>query len=110
MAITSVGSSSWPNRSRSSASTTTAPTCSRASSNSPVLVPAVRPRVAIGNDGTRKGGEPYTMRTLFSSPGLEDVWELHFSLLSGQEYTVPGAYIANTIDQPDGAMPVGTWT
>ena len=80
------------------------------SSNSPVLVHAVRPRVAIINDGTRKGGEPYTMRSLFSSPGLEDVWQIHFSLLTGQEYTVPGAFIANTIDQPDGTMPIGTWT
>ncbi len=82
----------------------------QSSSNSPVLVHAVRPRVAIINDGTRKGGEPFTMRSLFSSPGLEDVWQLHFSLLTGQEYTVPGAFIANTIDQPDGTMPVGTWT
>ena len=35
---------------------------------------------------------------LYSSPGLEDLWQLHFSLLSGQEYTVPGMFIANTID------------
>ena len=82
----------------------------QSSSNSPVLVHAVRPRVAIVNDGTRKGGEPYTMQSLFSSPGLEDVWEMHFSLMTGQEYTVPGVFIANTIDQPDGTMPVGTWT
>ena len=82
----------------------------QSSSNSPVLVHALRPRVAIMNNGTRKGGEVETMRTVFSSPGLEDLWEMHFSLLSGQEYTVPGAFIANQIDQPDGAMPVGTWT
>ena len=82
----------------------------QSSSNSPILVHAVRPRVAIVNDGTRKGGEPYTMQSLFSSPGLEDVWEMHFSLMTGQEYTVPGVFIANTIDQPDGTMPVGTWT
>jgi beta-lactamase superfamily II metal-dependent hydrolase len=80
------------------------------SSNSPVLVHAVRPRVAIVNDGTRKGGDPFTMQSLFSSPGLEDVWEMHFSVLSGQEYTVPGAFIANTIDQPDTTMPVAAWT
>jgi beta-lactamase superfamily II metal-dependent hydrolase len=80
------------------------------SSNSPVLVHAVRPRVAIVNNGTRKGGEPFAMQSMFSSPGLEDVWQMHFSLLSGQEYTVPGAFIANTIDQPEPAMPVGQWT
>jgi beta-lactamase superfamily II metal-dependent hydrolase len=80
------------------------------SSNSPVLVHATRPRVAIMNDGTRKGGEPETMKTVYASPGLEDLWQLHFSLLSGQEYTVPGAFIANQIDQPGDGMPIGTWT
>ena len=78
----------------------------QASSNSEVLVHAVHPRVAIMNDGTRKGGEPEVMRTVHSSPGLEDLWQLHFSLLSGQEYTVPGMFIANTIDDPQPAMPV----
>ncbi len=82
----------------------------QASSNSPVLVHAVRPRVAIVNNGTRKGGEPFSMQSMFSSPGLEDVWEMHFSLLSGQEFTVPGAFIANTIDQPEPSMPIGQWT
>jgi competence protein ComEC len=78
----------------------------QASSNSEVLVHAVHPRVAIMNDGTRKGGEPEVMKTLHSSPGLEDLWQLHFSLLSGQEYTVPGMFIANTIDEPQSAMPI----
>jgi competence protein ComEC len=81
----------------------------QSSSNSPVLVHALRPRVAIMNDGTRKGGEPETMRTIFSSPGLEDLWEIHASLLSGQEYTVPGAFIANETDQPQEAMPIAAW-
>ena len=82
----------------------------QASSNSPVLVHALRPRVGIMNDGTRKGGEPETMKTVFASPGLEDLWQMHFSLLSGQEYTVPGAFIANGVDQPGDAMPISTWT
>jgi len=81
----------------------------QSSSNSPVLVHAVRPRVAIVNNGTRKGGEPFSMQSMFSSPGLEDVWQMHFSLLSGQEYTVPGAFIANTIDQPESSMPIGQY-
>src|SRR5262249_10163744 len=49
----------------------------QASSNSPVLVHALRPRVAIMNNGTRKGGEPEVMQTVHSSPGLEDLWQLH---------------------------------
>ena len=49
-----------------------------------MLVHALRPRVGIMNDGTRKGGEPEVMQTVHSSPGLEDLWQLHFSLLSGK--------------------------
>jgi len=78
----------------------------QASSNSPVMVHALHPLVAIMNDGTRKGGEPETMQTVHSSPGLEDLWQLHFSLLSGQEYTQPGMFIANTVDETQSAMPI----
>ena len=76
------------------------------SSNSEVLVHALRARVAIMNNGTRKGGQPEVMKTLYSSPGLEDLWQMHFSELSGQEYTVPGMFIANVLDEPSAAMPV----
>jgi competence protein ComEC len=75
-------------------------------SNSPALVHAIRPRVAIVNNGTRKGATPEAMKTLFSSPGLEDVWQIHFSQLGGQEYTVPGMFIANGTDAPLAAMPI----
>ena len=76
------------------------------SSNSEVMIHATRPRVAIMNNGTRKGGPPDVMKVLFSSPGLEDLWQMHFSQLGGQEYTVPGMFIANLNDQPLTAMPV----
>ena len=75
-------------------------------SNAEVLAHAIEPRVGIINNGTRKGGQPDAMRVLHSAPGLEDLWQLHFSVLSGQEYTVPGLFIANDIDQPLAAMPV----
>ena len=78
----------------------------QAISNSPQLVHALHPRVAIMNNGTRKGGQPDAMKVLHSSPGLEDLWQEHFSLLSGQEYTVPGAFIANTVDDQAAAMPI----
>jgi beta-lactamase superfamily II metal-dependent hydrolase len=75
-------------------------------SNTPVLVHALRPRVIIMNNGIRKGGRPETMMTFYSSPGLENLWELHFSLLSGQEYSVPGLFIANPLDDPMTTMPI----
>jgi competence protein ComEC len=76
------------------------------SSNSPVIVWALHPRVAIMNNGTRKGGQPEVMQTLHSSPGLEDLWQIHFSQLSGQEYTQPGMFIANSIDESQTTIPI----
>ena len=78
----------------------------QAISNSPQLVHALHPRVMILNNGTRKGGQPDAMKVLHSSPGLEDLWQLHFSQLSGQEYTVPGMFIANTVDDQQPGMPI----
>jgi beta-lactamase superfamily II metal-dependent hydrolase len=75
-------------------------------SNSPQLVYGLHPRVAILNNGTRKGGQPSAMKIILSSPGLEDLWQLHFSLLSGQEYTEPGMFIANTMDDQPTNMPL----
>jgi hypothetical protein len=76
------------------------------SSNAEVLVHAIRARAAIMNNGTRKGGQPDAMKIIHSAPGMEDLWQMHFSLLSGQEYTVPGLFIANLLDEQPAAMPV----
>jgi hypothetical protein len=75
-------------------------------SNAEVLVHAIEPRVAIMNNGTRKGGQPEAMRVLHSAPRLQDLWQLHFSQLSGQEHTAPGLFIANDIDEQPAAMPI----
>jgi competence protein ComEC len=78
----------------------------QAISNSPQLVHALHPRVMVMNNGTRKGGQPDAMKVLHMSPGLEDLWQVHFSLLSGQEYTVPGMFISNTTDESPASLPV----
>jgi beta-lactamase superfamily II metal-dependent hydrolase len=80
------------------------------SSNAAVLVHAIQPRVGIMNNGIRKGGQPDAMKILYSAPGLEDLWQIHFSQLSGQEYTVPGVFIANLFDEEQAAMPVAPFT
>ena len=67
-------------------------------SGSAVLAHALRPRVAIMNNAARKGGVPDTMRIVYTIPGLEDLWQLHFSELGGQEYATPGLFIANGVD------------
>jgi competence protein ComEC len=76
------------------------------SSNSELLVTAIQPRVTVVNNGTRKGGQPDAMKILLNSPRLQDLWQIHFSQLGGQEYTVPGMFIANPYDEQQPAMPV----
>jgi competence protein ComEC len=68
-------------------------------SGSAAFVHAVQPRVAIMNNGTRKGGHVQTYQILESSPGLEDLWQLHWSYWGGVEHNAPGVMIAN-IDEP----------
>jgi beta-lactamase superfamily II metal-dependent hydrolase len=68
-----------------------------AKSGSPALVHALQPRVAVMNNGTRKGGEMNTFRVLFASPGLEDLWQLHWSWNAGLENS-PATFIANVDD------------
>jgi competence protein ComEC len=68
-------------------------------SGSPALVHGLQPRVAIMNNGTRKGGHVQTAETLESSFRLEDVWQLHWSYWDGVEHNAPGLRIAN-VDEP----------
>jgi len=60
-----------------------------------VLVQALRPRVAIMNNGAHKGGSSSTWQIVHDSPGLEDLWQLHRALDSDQAHNVADARIAN---------------
>ncbi|HEV8395312.1 MAG TPA: MBL fold metallo-hydrolase [Vicinamibacterales bacterium] len=66
-------------------------------SGSPALVHALQPRVAVMNNGTRKGGAPGAFRVLHESPGLEDLWQLHWSHNVGLD-NAPALFIANVED------------
>jgi beta-lactamase superfamily II metal-dependent hydrolase len=68
-----------------------------AKSGSPALVQGLQPRVVVMNNGTRKGGEPETFKTLHELLGLEDLWQLHWSYNVGLENT-PATFIANIED------------
>ncbi len=68
-------------------------------SNSPAILNALRPRVAISNNGARKGGSPAAFKVVRNTPGLEDLWQLHFSVPAGQDGNSPEQFIAN----PDAA-------
>ena len=66
-------------------------------SGSPALVHALEPRVAVMNNGTRKGGAPDAFRVLHQSPGLEDLWQLHWSHNTGLD-NAPATFVANVDD------------
>ncbi len=67
-------------------------------SGSPALVHALAPRVAVMHNSTRKGGAVQTMNTLYTSPGLENIWQLHWAYAAGTELNSPGLFIANPED------------
>jgi beta-lactamase superfamily II metal-dependent hydrolase len=69
-------------------------------SNSPALVHGIRPRVAIMDNGSKKGGKPAAWDIIKSSPGLEDLWQLHFANEGGKEHNIADAFIAN-VDEAD---------
>jgi competence protein ComEC len=70
---------------------------------SATFVHAIRPRVAVTNNGPKKAVVQPIIRTLRASPGIEDVWQLHQSFLGTQE-NVEEQFIANV-----GEADVGYW-
>lgn len=67
-------------------------------SGSAALVHGLAPTVAIMHNSTRKGGAIQTMQILHTSPGLEDIWQIHWAYAAGLEQNSPGLYIANIED------------
>jgi beta-lactamase superfamily II metal-dependent hydrolase len=65
-----------------------------ATSSLPMLVHAMRPRAAVMNDGAHKGAQIPTFETLKSSPGLQDLWQLH-SNVESEGHNAPEQFIAN---------------
>jgi competence protein ComEC len=63
-------------------------------SNSARLVHALRPRVAIMNNGPQKGGDPQVFEILASSPGLRDLWQMHHAPRA-ERRNAPERLIAN---------------
>jgi competence protein ComEC len=71
-------------------------------SGSPALVHAIHPRVAIMNNGARKGGNPDAWQIVKDSPGLEDLWQLHYAMDGGKEHNAPDPFIANVDEHCQG--------
>ena len=71
-------------------------------SNSPAFLNAIAPRVAIMDNGAKKGGTPSAWDIIEKSPRLENLWQLHFSEEGGTAHNVAAEFIANP-EGPDAA-------
>src|SRR5262249_28109950 len=72
------------------------------SSGGAALVHGTAPRVAIMDNGEKKGGSVKAWTMVKSSPGLEDFWQLHYSADGGSEHNVAPEFIANLQGQEQG--------
>jgi competence protein ComEC len=71
-------------------------------SSGPAFVYGIDPRIAIMDNGAKKGGTPSAWDIIEKSPHLEDLWQLHFSDEGGAAHNVAPDFIANP-DGPDAA-------
>ena len=72
-------------------------------SSSPALVHGIDPRVAIMDNGAKKGGTPSAWDIIKASPHLEALWQLHFSEEGGPAHNAPEPFIANLSEPEDAA-------
>ncbi len=68
-------------------------------SNNPVLIQTVKPRVAICNNGARKGGHASVISTLRRVEGLEAIYQLHKNLTATDAENTDPEFIANKGDK-----------
>ena len=71
-------------------------------SNPKALVWALHPRVAVIDNGPRKGSSPAAWQIVHDSPGLEDLWQLHYAAESDREHNVAEERIANVKENCEG--------
>jgi beta-lactamase superfamily II metal-dependent hydrolase len=71
-------------------------------SNHPALLEAVRPTVAVMNNGARKGGVAKTYHRLRETPGLKDIFQLHRNVATGPEDNAPPEFVANDLAECQG--------
>ena len=85
-------------------------------SSSHALIDGIQPRVAIMNNGATKGGAPQIIDEILKSPGLETLWQLHYSEAGAAEHNTATEYIANPQGADQGnyfmltASPKGSFT
>ena len=65
----------------------------------PEMVGALNAPVIIQGNGARKGADAQTWPILRGAPGLQDIWQVHYSLNAGEGQNPPDDFIANL--EPD---------
>lgn len=73
-------------------------------SNTKAIDWVVHPRVAIIDNGPRKGASPAAWQIVHDSPGLEDLWQLHYAALSDRDHNVADERIANVKENCEGKL------
>ena len=76
-------------------------------SNPKPLVWALHPRVAVIDNGPRKGASPAAWQIVHDSPGLEDLWQLHYAEESDKDHNVAEERIANVKENCEGQVHQG---
>jgi len=71
-------------------------------SNPKALVWALRPRVAVFNNGARKGASPAAWQIVHDAPGNEGLWQLHYAAESDKDHNVDSEHIANPKENCEG--------
>ena len=71
-------------------------------SNPKALVWALHPRVAVIDNGPRKGSSPAAWQIVHDSPGLEDLWQLHYAAESDKDHNIAEERIANVKENCEG--------
>lgn len=66
------------------------------------IVEMLHPRVAVMNNGAIKGGHPVAWQIVHDSPGLEDLWQLHYSIAGDKDHNSPEQFIANVGGNDEG--------
>jgi len=82
----------------------------------PQLVHTIRARVAVMNNGERKGGDSEYWQIVHQASGLQDFWQLHRSAAGGAEHNSPEQFLTNLNEEDHGhpikmsVQPDGTFT
>ncbi len=71
-------------------------------SNSKALVWALHPQVAVFDNGPRKGSSPAAWQIVHDSPGIEDLWQLHYAAESDKDHNIAEERIANVKENCEG--------